>query len=81
MTKKQVYKQLCEFLKDWKRAQRFVEILDHNICVSFRQVTSIQMCWGKYSDLNGNYYGENHDTVNFSYTDTDRERHFFSIME
>ena len=48
---------------------------------SFRQVTSIQMCWGKYSDINGNYYGENHDTVNFTYIDNDNEKHYFAILE
>lgn len=81
MTRKQIYQQIAAFTGDWKSARRKAEIFDVNCRVELAQVTDIALSFGKYYDGHGNYYGENRDTLNFDYRDTDGDRHHFAIMD
>ena len=82
MTRRQVYIMLTSFLGgDWKRAKKAVEIFDHNFCLTFKAIEKISFAYGKYSDLDGNYYGENRDTLNVEYMGKDGEKHYFSILD
>ena len=81
MTKKQVYNQITQFTGDWKSAKRKTDVFEKNCCVSLHQVESIELSFGKFGDGHGNYYGENRDTLHFSYVTNQREKYHFSILD
>lgn len=81
MTRKQVFQQIAAFTGDWKSARRKVEIFNQNCCVTMAQITSISLSFGKFYDGHGNYYGENRDTLNFDYRDSEGDYHHFAIID
>ena len=87
MTRRQIFIQLCQFLRvkehkeAWRRAHRSVTIFSENSLVPFKELKAITFSYGKYSDEHGNYYGENRDTLNIDYTTIDGEKYHFAIMD
>lgn len=81
MTRKQIQQQIAAFTGDWKTAARKAKVFDENCCVPLSQVTNIELSFGKYNDGSMNYYGENRETLHFTYTTKDNERFHFSILD
>ncbi len=80
MTQTQLYRQIADFTGNWKDARRKVKIFVANCCVSLRQVTHVDLSFGRYSD-GLTYFGENRDTLNFDYVDNDGDSHHFAIID
>ena len=87
MTRRQIYIQLCSFFKTTKeahicgRASKAVKIFRDNCLIPFEEIKSISFSYGKYSNIQGEYYGENRDTLNIEYTSTTNEKYHFAIMD
>ena len=80
MTRKQVYHHIANFMGDWKKAKEYEAIFDRNCLLPTKQITSLQLAWGKYSDSHGNYYGENRNTLHIAYTGKASDKYHFSII-
>ena len=87
MTRRQIYIQLCSFFRatkepaSYNRASKAVKIFGDNCLIPFKEIESISFTYGKYSNIQGEYYGENRDTLNIEYTSTTNEKYHFAIMD
>lgn len=81
MKRKQVQAQIAAFTGDWKTAARKAKVFDENCCVPLSQVKNIDLAFGKYNDGTMHYYGENRNTLHFTYYTWDGERYCFSILD
>ena len=83
MTLKEIRDEIAAFTGDNKSdAMAKAGVFAHHISIA--NVCRIRLSFGKYSRTeNGKtvYYGENRDTLNFDYRDTDGDWHHFAIIE
>ena len=85
MTRKQIYQQIAAFLgKDWRKAREFEQVFFDNCLIPNRQITSLQLTFGKWSKVKDGeviYYGENRDTLHLIYIGKHpSEKYQFSIL-
>ena len=80
MTIHQVCDQIAEFTGDKRtEAMRKAKLFRQNCCVPLKQVTGIRLMLGCKKVGNLSVY--NHDTLHFVYSDSDGDKHQFSILD